>query len=125
MKSLPSARCGRISLSLVCLAAFLLLLSLAAPALRAQGLSGISGTVTDPSGAVVSGAKILATNDATGVASHTVTSSAGSYTITDLIPGVYTVRVEATGFATSVQRNVHVDVSRVSNADVALITGSV
>ena len=65
-----------------------------------------------PPAASVAGAKVTATNDATGVASHAVTSSAGTYNITDLIPGVYSVKVEFTGFAISVQRNVHVDVSR-------------
>jgi len=124
--SLPSARSASTSFSAACLGACLLLLSFSlAPALRAQGLSGISGTVTDPSGGVVPGAKVTATNDATGVATHAVTSSAGTYNITDLIPGVYSVTVEFTGFAISVQRNVHVDVSRISNTDVALTTGSV
>src|ERR1700731_2103826 len=126
LRSLASVRSASISFSVACLVVCLLLLSISlTPGLRAQGLSGISGTVTDSSGGVVVGAKVTATNDATGVATHTVTSSAGTYTITDLIPGLYTVRVEVTGFATSVQKNVHVDVSRVSNADVALTTGTV
>jgi len=126
MKSLPYARSSRISFPAVCLAACLLLLLFSlAPGLRAQGLSGINGTVTDASGASVAGAKVTATSDATGVSTRTVTSSAGTYTITDLIPGLYTVKVEASGFATSVQKSVHVDVSRISNADVALTTGSV
>lgn len=91
--------------------------------LRAQGLSGISGTVTDPSGAVVPNAKVTATNNATNVSSTTVTTSAGTYTITDLTPGTYTVRVEAPGFSTGVVNEVHVDVSRSTNADVVLKTG--
>ena len=91
--------------------------------LYAQGLSGISGTVTDPSGAVVPGAKVVATNNATGVNTETVTSSAGTYVLTDLIPGTYKVRVEAPGFAAGVLNEVHVDVSRYTNGDVTLKTG--
>src|SRR5690242_1339310 len=123
----PSARNGRISSWAVSIAVALVLVvvsSSSAP-IRAQGLSGINGTVTDASGGAVAGARVTARNDATGIASRAVTSSAGTYTITDLIPGVYTVKVEASGFATSEQRNVHVDVSRVSNADVTLTTGTV
>lgn len=109
---------------LICSALCLLLFSMPIGAFG-QGLSGIGGTVTDPSGAVVPNAKVTATNDATGVASHAVTTSAGTYTITDLIPGVYTVRIEAPGFAASVQKAVHVDVSRTSSLDVQLTTGAV
>jgi hypothetical protein len=91
--------------------------------LSAQGLSGINGTVTDPSGAVVPGAGVTATNSATSVSSHTVTGSAGTYSFTDLIPGTYTVKVEKDGFATGILKDVHVDVSRITSADVALTTG--
>jgi hypothetical protein len=105
-----------------CLAFGLFLLFLPT-GLGAQGLSGINGTVTDPSGAVVPGANVTATNKATSVSSHTVTGSAGTYSFTDLIPGTYTVKVEKDGFATGVVRDVYVDVSRVTGADVALTTG--
>ena len=107
---------------MACLALALLLFSLPS-GLYAQGLSGISGTVTDPSGASVPGAKVTATNTSTAVSSRTTTSSAGTYTITDLIPGTYTVKVEKDGFATGVLRDVHVDVSRTTSADVGLTTG--
>ena len=91
--------------------------------LFAQGLSGITGTVTDPSGAVVPGARVVVTNNATGVSTETVTGSAGTYVLTDLIPGIYTVRVEKTGFASRVLKDVHVDVSRTTGADASLTTG--
>src|SRR5437870_12629121 len=67
--------------------------------LHAQGLSGITGTITDPSGAVVPGAKVTVTNTGTNISNTAITTSAGTYTITDLIPGTYKVRVEAPGFA--------------------------
>ena len=109
------------------LSAFLalgLLLFLGPSLLRAQGLSGIAGTVTDPSGAVVPDAKVTATNDATGVSSQTTTTSAGTYTLTDLIPGTYTVRIEKAGFAARLLKGVHVDVSRSTAADADLTTGT-
>ena len=102
-----------------------LLLALAAPLnSNAQGLSGISGTVTDESGGVVPDAKVTVTNVATNVSTNTVTSSAGTYTVTDLIPGTYTVKVEKSGFSTGVLTTVHVDVSRTTSADVLLKTGA-
>src|SRR5579884_1860949 len=79
---------------------------------NAQALSGMNGTVTDASGAVVPGANVMITNDATGVVTKTVTTTAGTYSVTDLNPGSYTVRVEATGFQAAVIKGVYVDVAR-------------
>src|SRR5262249_33655779 len=89
----------------------------------AQGLSGVSGTVTDTSGAVVPAATVTVTNLATNVSSSTVTSSAGTYSVTDLIPGTYTVKIEKAGFAIGLLTSVHVDVSRTTNADAVLKAG--
>src|SRR5208282_2347323 len=61
----------------------------------------IQGLVTDPSGAVVSGAKIAITNKATSRVIVTKSTSAGAYTSGALTPGEYTLRVEAQGFKTS------------------------
>ncbi len=105
----------------ICLCALVLCF---APGILAQGVSGINGRVTDSSGGVVVGAKVTATNDATGIASRTLTNSVGAYSIIDLIPGAYTVRIEADGFSAFVQKAVNVDVSRTSTADAILKTGS-
>src|SRR5258707_13644532 len=59
----------------------------------------IVGHVQDPQGAVVANAKVTATNVATNVGRTVGTTSAGDYTIPNLTPGVYTVKVEATTFA--------------------------
>ena len=61
----------------------------------------IQGLVTDPTGAVVSGAKISISNKATGRVITIKTTSAGAYTSGALTPGDYTLRVEAQGFKTS------------------------
>jgi hypothetical protein len=109
-----------VSLAIICLA---WLLSYA-PRLHAQALSGISGTVTDTSGAVIPGAKVTVTNDATKVSSPAVTTSAGTYRVTDLVPGAYTVKVEASGFAEFVLTGLHIDVGTVETANAMLKPGS-
>src|SRR6266516_3253298 len=70
---------------------------LAAPALAQYGAS-LQGTVSDKSGALVGGAKVTATNQATGVSRDTVTSGSGFYRIAGLTPGQYKVDVEAASF---------------------------
>jgi hypothetical protein len=66
----------------------------------------ISGTVVDPQGAVVPGAKVTATNSATGVQRSVNTTSTGNYTIPNLAPGTYSVKVEAKGFASGGTENI-------------------
>ena len=81
----------------VALAVFVLSLAfLSSENLFAQANAGVTGTVTDSSGAVVVGATVTITNQGTSVATHTTTSSSGTYAVTGLAPGVYSVAVEAT-----------------------------
>jgi hypothetical protein len=94
------------------------------PAALAQTLSSITGTVTDSSGSLVQNAKVTATNDATAVSKTVVTSSAGTYTITDVIPGIYTVKVENPGFEISVHNGVGVEVAKAATVDATLMAGS-
>jgi Carboxypeptidase regulatory-like domain len=82
----------------------------------------IQGTVTDPSGAVVGGAKVTITNRGNGQASTTSTSSSGTYNSGGLIPGDYLVRVEAKGFKT-VQVPIVVQVSVTSAGNVRVDVG--
>src|SRR6516164_3284295 len=83
------------------------LLCLAATALVAQTFRGtILGTITDASGAVVSGAKVSAKNTGTGLERSTQTSADGSYTISELPVGTYTVTITQSGFQTSVTTGV-------------------
>lgn len=89
-----------------------------------QALSGISGTVTDSSGAIVPNATVTVTNNATAVTKTAVTSSAGTYTVTDLIPGTYTVKMEAPGFQLSMHNGVGVEVAKVSTVDAVLEPGN-
>jgi len=76
----------------------------------------IQGTITDPNGAVVVGATVTITNKATAHAFATSTTSAGAYTSGALIPGDYSVRVEAKGFkTTSTEVTVQVGVTTPGN----------
>ncbi|HUK91277.1 MAG TPA: carboxypeptidase-like regulatory domain-containing protein, partial [Blastocatellia bacterium] len=63
--------------------------------LNGQAVTGINGTITDRTGALIPNAHVTATNAATNVASSAVTSSEGTFTIIGLIPGRYSVTVDA------------------------------
>lgn len=80
---------------------FVLLLPALMLAQTTVSQGSIQGTVTDPTGAVVAGAKITITNKATGQVVTTTTSSSGAYNSGGLIPADYVVRVAAKGFKTS------------------------
>lgn len=68
---------------------------------RSQTVQGvITGTVTDPTGAVVPNAAVTITNVATNISQSTTTGSEGSYRFPLVPPGTYTVEVKATNFAT-------------------------
>jgi hypothetical protein len=82
----------------------------------------IVGTVTDPSGAVVSEAKVTITNKATGQVVTTTTTSTGNYASGALIPGDYTIRVEAAGFKTT-QMLLVVQVNTTASGNVKLTLG--
>jgi carboxypeptidase family protein/TonB-dependent receptor-like protein len=84
----------------------------------------LNGIVTDPQGAVVPGAKVHVTDQATGESRDITASSDGSYSVPNLKPGDYTVNVEAGTFARKEFKNIHLDVGRAVTLDVALSTGS-
>ena len=99
---------------------------LAAVSLSAQTFRGtVLGTVTDPSGAVVSGAQVTVKNLGTGLERTTETSADGSYALPQLPIGTYMVTVTLPGFQTSVANEVTVDVATERRVDVAMKTGAV
>src|SRR5262249_6960852 len=83
----------------------------------------ITGTVSDPSGAVVVGASVTATNTGTQVSTKTTATSTGKYTIPLVPGGRYDVTVDQTGFKKYVQTNVTVDVAQTVRVDVTLQLG--
>jgi hypothetical protein len=99
---------------------------LVATTLVAQTFRGtVLGVVTDPSGAVVSGATVKIKNVNTGLERTTQTSADGSYSVPELPIGTYTVTVSQTGFQTSATTAVAVDVAGERRVDVALKPGQV
>ena len=97
---------------------------LACVGLYAQANSELTGIVTDQTGAVVAGAKIVVTESGTG-ASHTVTSGGtGLYDVSGLNPGTYNIKVSAKGFESYVQNGIVVNVSATARADAKLTVGA-
>jgi outer membrane receptor protein involved in Fe transport len=104
---------------------FLFLLLLIPGSLIAQTFRGtILGTVTDPQGAVVAGAKVTVRNVDTGLERTSQTSADGSYAIPELPIGTYTVTISQSGFQTSVTSGLSVGVASEKRVDVALKTGT-
>ena len=64
----------------------------------------LTGTISDPHGAVISGASITATQQTTGVKRETVSNDDGLYVLSNMAPGEYDLRVEAKGFTTKVSK---------------------
>ncbi len=99
---------------------------LAAAPLSAQTFRGtILGTVTDPSGAVLPGAKVTVKNTGTGLERTTETSADGSYSVPELPIGTYTVTVTQAGFQTFLATGVTVDVASERRVDAGMKTGQV
>jgi hypothetical protein len=104
--------------------AFMMFLVMSVSPLHAQSdSSSLSGTVTDSSGAVVANAKITARNEATQTTREAVSMGDGNFTIPNLAPGTYSVRVEATGFQTTSLNEVHVDPNIGRRVDVEMKVG--
>ncbi len=107
-----------------CLSLIVISLCCAAATGSAQSDRGsISGIVTDPSGADVSGAKVTVTNTAMGTQNSTVTTDAGAYTIPDLAAGQYSITVTAPSFTTLVRNGITVSVGETARVDLKLGLG--
>ncbi len=92
--------------------------------LNAQVQTGINGTVVDVKGAVIPKANVTVTDNATGIVSRAVTSTAGTFTVIVLNPGHYSVAVEAKGFKQSVQTDVTVEISKFSAVAFTMVPGA-
>ncbi len=87
--------------------------------------TALTGTVTDPSGAVVGGAQVTLINEATGASRTTKTESDGKYLFPQLDPGSYRIEVKTTGFKTVQSVQIAVPVGITSKFDVKLEIGAV
>lgn len=103
-----------------------LVLSLSWAALWAQAPTGqITGSVTDPSGAIIVGAEVTAANEATNVRRTTTTNEDGLFNLPALPPGVYSIQVDAKGFPKQVRERFELQVGQVARIDVAMQIGNV
>jgi hypothetical protein len=122
---LAGARASLRSSVLALLAAFSLFGGVAERGLAQSASSGaVSGTVTDPSNAVVLGATITATNQATGEKRTVDSGSAGAYLVPFLPPGTYSIEASAKGFKQAQYRGVRVVVTETVKLDIRLAVGA-
>jgi Carboxypeptidase regulatory-like domain/TonB dependent receptor len=109
----------------ISVAGFCLLCSLWVPSALGQAVYGsILGTVTDPTGAAVNGAKVTVTSETKNVSTETTTNESGNYSVTHLIPDVYAVRVEGTGFKTLEFKDIQVSADTGAKVDGQFQVGS-
>lgn len=101
-------------------------LCLSGISLKAQNASGtLTGTVGDPSGAVIPGATVTMKNDQSGDERRTVTNNDGFFSINAVQPGDYTVTIKAQGFEAYQSKGVHFDVGDKRNlSNIALKVGA-
>jgi hypothetical protein len=110
------------TLRLVLLSSVMFLIAVLATAQTTISTGSIVGTVTDPQGAVVSGAKVTITNAGTGQAIGLTTNSAGAYNSGPLAPGSYTVQISGPGFRTQ-STVITVQVGNTASANARLQVG--
>jgi len=109
----------RFSALLTCIGALLLLVS---SAVAQETTGGLQGTIKDPSGAVVPGAKVVVSANSLVGNKSVDTDSSGYYRFANLPPDNYTISVTAKGFSTT-KREVTLEVGRLPNVDFTLEVG--
>lgn len=91
---------------------------------QTPGTGAISGTVSDPSGAVIAAAKVTVTNDETRAARSVMTTNDGVFRVSLLPPGSYSISAEASGFRAGAMHSVHVGASEVASVEMRLAVAS-
>lgn len=123
----PSKNTGRVSLisfvALLAVALFLFVFAPAATFAQSANSGTVSGTVVDPSNAVVTGATVTLVNTATLATRTTTSNKEGQYVFAFVDPGNYSIKVSKTGFKTTVVANQQVQVGLQATANVTLQVG--
>ena len=101
-----------------------LIAAMTAPSAMAQFGASLQGTVSDKTGAVISGATVTVTDQGTGISRKTLTSDAGFYRISGLGPGVYRVDVEAASFKKESNPDIEVGAESTRGLNVVLTAGT-
>jgi hypothetical protein len=102
---------------------FLVLMVLHSATAWAQFTSGIEGTVSDPTGAVVPGATVTIKNEETGASQTVQTQDSGSFRFTTLPSSAFTVSVAAQGFKTTVQEHIQLPVAEIKTVNIRMVVG--
>ena len=100
------------------------LLSIPRIALGQAGTASVFGDVKDQQGANLPGATVTLTSADTGAVRTTVTSQSGSYRFVAIPPGLYSVKVELTGFRTAVHEKLQVAVDTQTSLEMKMELGS-
>ncbi len=106
------------------LACLVMLVGFAAPALAQLDTGAIAGTILDPAGRVVAGARVSISGVDTGTVYSTVSSSTGYYTFPSVHTGRYDLSVAAAGFKTAIRHGVVVSVGANTAQDITLAVGA-
>jgi hypothetical protein len=85
----------------------------------------VTGTVSDPTGAVIPDAEVTATDEDKAVSRTVSTDSAGKYLVSQLPPGTYRIEVKMTGFRTAIIEEVELLVGATTTVNVALEVGAI
>src|SRR6478752_5021925 len=103
-----------------------LIVCLCSHSLMGQAVNGtLLGTITDASGATVTGAKVSATASETGAVHETVSNESGNFSFPDLRPGSYAISAEASGFKRVSQQNIGLLSNSSVRVDLTLTPGNV
>jgi hypothetical protein len=98
---------------------------LAAVCVAQETRGTILGRITDPSGALIAGAAVRATNPATGVTVTTRSNEVGNYVLPYLLTGAYTIQSEASGFKKSVREGIQLRINDTVEANIEMQVGNV
>src|SRR5436190_9303676 len=118
--SMKKSRVSSTLVSLLCVFALMF-----APSVSASPTGSIAGMVKDPTGAVISSAKLTLVNIATNAKVEATSDGNGAFQFLQLAPAVYSLTVEATGFKKSVMPGIVVEVDQITHLDAKLEVGSV
>src|SRR5260370_2933633 len=102
----------------------ILLIALALP-LSAQNFAEVTGAVFDATGAVMAGAEVTAVSTSTNQVRRATTNETGNYSLPYLVPGVYDVRVERSGFKVATRKGVELQVGAIARIDFKLEVGEI
>ncbi len=100
-----------------------MLFIMAVPRAGSQQQATLSGTVTDPTGALIPGVTIRMTNIQTQVTVSAITNSTGYYVVANLIPGVYSLTAQKQGFKTATRSEITLQVAQAATVDIQLELG--